>query len=61
MSNSTLRLAGIGALAGLLAGLFVAIPATQWRTQWCLRSISPRYCSWQKATCCGQVLLFGGD
>jgi len=28
MSNSTLRLAGIGALAGLLAGLFVAIPAT---------------------------------
>jgi hypothetical protein len=28
VSESTLRLAGIGALAGLLADIFVAIPAT---------------------------------
>ena len=56
MSGSALRLAGVGALAGLLAGIFVAIPLTAVAHAVVLTLYQPAPWQLAKATCCGQVL-----
>lgn len=56
MSDSTLRLLGIGALAGLLAGIFIAIPATAVAHAAVLTSYQATPLQIAKSTCCGQVL-----
>ena len=56
MSDRSLRLAGIGAIAGLLAGLFIAIPATAAAHALVLLYYQPAPIEVAKSTCCGQVL-----
>lgn len=56
MSDGALRLAAIGALAGLLAGIFVAIPATATAHALVLINYRPAPFELAKSTCCGQVL-----
>ncbi len=55
MSDSALRLTAIGALAGLLAGIFVAIPATAAAHALVLANYQPAPVELAKSTCCGQV------
>jgi hypothetical protein len=56
MSDRSLRLAGIGAIASLLAGLFIAIPATAAAHALVLVYYQPAPIEVAKSTCCGQVL-----
>jgi hypothetical protein len=56
VSDDALRLAAIGALAGLLAGIFIAIPATAVAHAIVLTYYQPTPFQIAKATCCGQVL-----
>jgi hypothetical protein len=56
MSDSWLRLLAIGALAGLLAGIFIAIPATAVAHAAVLIYYQPAPFEVAKSTCCGQVL-----
>lgn len=56
MSDGTLRLAALGALAGLLAGIFIAIPATAAAHALVLTYYQPTPLELAKSTCCGQVL-----
>lgn len=54
--HSALRLGAVGALAGLLAGIFVAIPATAASHAIVLIYYQPTPFELAKSTCCGQVL-----
>jgi len=56
VSQNALRMAAIGALAGLLAGVFVAIPATALAHAIVLIYYQPAPIEVAKSTCCGQVL-----
>ncbi len=56
VSDNGLRLVAIGALAGLLAGVFIAIPATSVAHALVLLNYHPTAFETVKSTCCGQVL-----
>ena len=56
MTGGGLRMAAIGALAGLLAGILIAIPATAVANAFVLASFEPTPLELAKSTCCGQVL-----
>lgn len=56
MSAHALRLIGLGALAGVLAGAFVAIPATSAAHALILTYSRPTPLELAKSTCCGQVV-----
>ena len=56
MSNSALRMAAIGALAGLQAGILIAIPGTAVANAFVLANYEPTPLQLAKSSCCGQVL-----
>jgi hypothetical protein len=56
MSESWLRLVAMGALAGLLAGIFIAIPATAVAHAAVLIYYQPTPIELAKSTCCGQMM-----
>jgi hypothetical protein len=56
LSASNLRLAGIGAFAGILTGIFIAIPVTGVAHALVLLYYQPAPIELAKSTCCGQEL-----
>ncbi len=55
MNDSVLRTAAVGVLAGIVAGIFVAIPATAVAHAIALNVYQPTPLELAKSTCCGQV------